>query len=402
MIQKRTNSFIVPILTLGVFGIINTEMGVVGMIPTIAETFGVSVPEAGWTVTIFAIIIALCGPVTPMLFSRFNRKAVMVLALGVFVATTAASAFVENFSALLVLRAIPAFLHPVYVSMAFTVAAASVPKNEGPKAVARIFIGVSAGMVLGVPAASFIASEFSYSAAMAFFSAVNALVLLLTLIFVPSLPVKNALTYGEQLRVLKRPSLWIAVAAVVFTNGTTFGFFSYLADFLKTVTGLDYAMVSVVLFIYGATNILGNMLAGKLLAQSPLPTIRWTPAALALSLGLLWLFGGNSFGMTAAVAVFGILTGLSSNNSQYLISDASRDAPEFGNGLFLSCANSGTAAGTAFCGLFIDRFGTEAAIAGALLFLAAAGAAVLAATARGRCAREHNAASCEHQGAAAS
>ena len=205
MIQKRTNSFIVPILTLGVFGIINTEMGVVGMIPTIAETFGVSVPEAGWTVTIFAIIIALCGPVTPMLFSRFNRKAVMLLALGVFVATTAASAFVENFSALLILRAIPAFLHPVYVSMAFTVAAASVPKNEGPKAVARIFIGVSAGMVLGVPAASFIASEFSYSAAMAFFSAVNALVLLLTLIFVPSLPVKNALTYGEQLRVLKRP-----------------------------------------------------------------------------------------------------------------------------------------------------------------------------------------------------
>ena len=72
MIQKRTNSFIVPILTLGVFGIINTEMGVVGMIPTIAETFGVSVPEAGWTVTIFAISIALCAPATPMLFSRSN------------------------------------------------------------------------------------------------------------------------------------------------------------------------------------------------------------------------------------------------------------------------------------------------------------------------------------------
>ena len=142
--------------------------------------------------------------------------------------------------------------------------------------------------------------------------------------------------------------------------------------------------ITVPLIAFALPLILGNMLAGKLLAQSPLPTIRWTPAALALSFGLLWLFGGNSFGMTAAVSVFGILTGLSSNNSQYLISDASRDAPEFGNGLFLSCANSGTAAGTAFCGLFIDRFGTEAAIAGALLFLAAAGAAVLAASARGR------------------
>ena len=38
---------LVAILTFGVFGIINTEMGVVGIIPQIAETFGVTVPPAG-------------------------------------------------------------------------------------------------------------------------------------------------------------------------------------------------------------------------------------------------------------------------------------------------------------------------------------------------------------------
>ena len=36
----------VLILTLGVFGIINTEMGVVGIIPQIADTFGVTVFSA--------------------------------------------------------------------------------------------------------------------------------------------------------------------------------------------------------------------------------------------------------------------------------------------------------------------------------------------------------------------
>ena len=36
------------ILTVGVFGIINTEMGVVGILPLIATTFNVSVPQAGW------------------------------------------------------------------------------------------------------------------------------------------------------------------------------------------------------------------------------------------------------------------------------------------------------------------------------------------------------------------
>lgn len=77
-----------------------------------------------------------------------------------------------NFTVLLISRALPAFLHPVYVSMAFTVAAASVSKEKAPKAVAKVFIGVSAGMVLGVPVTSYIASEVSYSMSMLFFTVV--------------------------------------------------------------------------------------------------------------------------------------------------------------------------------------------------------------------------------------
>ena len=384
--MQHAQRFLVPILTLGVFGILNTEMGVVGMIPIIAETFGVSVSDAGWTVTVFAVVVALCGPVTPMLFSRFERRRVMVLALSVFIASCLGSMWTDDYRVLLVLRALPALLHPVYVSMAFTVAAASVPKHEGPKAVARVFIGVSAGMVLGVPAASFIAGEFSYAAAMGFFAAVNALVLVLTLVFVPSLPAAGALAYGEQLRVLKRPNLGLAAAAVILTNGSTFGFFSYLSDYLKTVTGLDYALVSLVLFVYGAANIVGNVLAGKLLAEHPVKTLRRTPAALAATFIFLAFCGASAAAAVLAVALFGVLTGLSSNNSQYLISEASSDAPEFGNGLFLSCANTGTAAATAFCGLFIDAWGTRASVAGALIVLAASSAAVALCTraSRGR------------------
>jgi len=64
---------LVAILTFGVFGIINTEMGVVGIIPQIAETFGVTVPQAGWTVGVFALIVAVSAPVMPLLFSGTDR-----------------------------------------------------------------------------------------------------------------------------------------------------------------------------------------------------------------------------------------------------------------------------------------------------------------------------------------
>ena len=369
---------LVLILTFGVFGILNTEMGVIGMLPLIADTFQVSVPEAGWTVTIFALVIAVCGPITPMLFSRFDRKTVMLSALGVFIISNVVSMFTESFAVLLVSRAVPAIFHPVYVSMAFTVAATSVAKEDAPKAVAKVFIGVSAGMVLGVPAASFIASETSYAMAMFFFAAVNGMVFLATIVCIPSIPVTGRLSYGEQLRVLKKPALWYAVSAVVFTNGAVFGFFSYL-------TQLPFTIISIVLFIYGAANIVGNVLAGKLLAVDAHRTIRLTPFALAFVLASLFLLGDSFTPMLGIVLLFGILTGLSSNNSQYMIANAALEAPEFANGLFLTSANSGTAIGTALCGLFISEMGIHYSVFGALICLAAATVAIFWATRLYRC-----------------
>ena len=364
------SNLLVFILTLGVFGILNTEMGVIGMLPLIADTFQVSVPQAGWVVTIFALVVALSGPIMPVLFSKFDRKTVMLLALGIFIVTSLVAAFTENFAVLLLTRAIPAFFHPVYVSMAFTVAAASVSAQDAPKAVARVFIGVSAGMVLGVPAASFIASEASYSMTMLFFAAVNVVVFVATLFCVPSMPVTGRLTYGEQLQVLKKPVLWYAVAAVIFNNGAVFGFFSYLADFLKVVTVIPFTTISIVLFVFG------NVLAGKLLAHNAPVTIKGTPFAIAVVFTLLFALGDQFGAVLGIVLLFGTLTGLSNNNSQYMIVRSAAEVPEFANGLFLSSANTGTAVGTALCGLFIAEMGTRYAVGGAMLCLAAATIAI--------------------------
>lgn len=43
----KNNKLIILILTIGVFGILNTEMGFIGLIPQIAERFGVSTSTAG-------------------------------------------------------------------------------------------------------------------------------------------------------------------------------------------------------------------------------------------------------------------------------------------------------------------------------------------------------------------
>ena len=192
---SKHRNLLVFILTVGVFGIINTEMGVVGILPLIAETFGVTVPTAGWVVSAFALVVAISGPIMPLLFSGINRKKVMLIALGIFVLSNIVSILTTNFTVILIARIIPAIFHPIYVSMAFSVAATSVSKEQAPKAVSRIFIGVSVGMVLGIPVTSLIASETSFSIAMLFFAIVNALVFIATIFLIPSIPVKERLSY---------------------------------------------------------------------------------------------------------------------------------------------------------------------------------------------------------------
>lgn len=370
-LKPGSGALLVFILTAGVFGIINTEMGVIGILPLIAEHFHVTVPEAGWTVSIFALVVAISAPITPLLFSGINRKKVMLLALGVFTLSNIISMLTSNFTILLIARALPAFLHPVYVSMAFTVAAASVSKEKAPKAVAKVFIGVSAGMVLGVPVTSYIASEVSFTMGMMFFTVVNALVFMATLLFVPSMPVKEKLSYGAQLNVLKKKIIWYSIMAVTLINGALFGFFSYMSDYLRTVTEVSYSVISILLMIYGLANITGNVIAGKQLATNPIRSMIFIPFALFTFYICIFILGEWLTAMTVIILILGILAGYGQNTMQYMITEAAPEAPDFANGLFLLSANLGTTVGAAACGAFITFFDTRYSVIGSLLFLAA-------------------------------
>ena len=186
------NKSLIFILTIGVFSIINTEMGVVGILPLVSENYGVTVSAAGLLVSMFALVVAVSGPTMPLLFSGINRKKAMILVLSVFTLCNAVSAFAANFPVVLAARVIPAFFQPVYVSMAMSVAGASVPEKEASKAVSKVMMGVSAGMVLGVPIVSYISNMTSLRVGTLFFAGVNAAALIATIFAVPDLPVKES------------------------------------------------------------------------------------------------------------------------------------------------------------------------------------------------------------------
>ena len=299
------------ILTIGVFSIINTEMGVVGILPLVSENYGVTVSTAGLLVSMFALVVAVSGPTMPLFFSGINRKKAMLLVLSVFTVCNVISAFATNFPLVLITRVIPAFFQPVYVSMAMSVAGSSVPEKDAPKAVSKVMMGVSAGMVLGVPIVSYISSMTSLRVGMLFFAAVNAAALIATIFVVPDLPVKEKLSYGSQLSVLKEGRTWLSILGVMFLNGSVFGVYSYLSEYMETVTQLSAGLISILLLVYGLSNIIGNLIAGRMLSSRPLGFVVTFPFLLAAVYAVLFFLGYFTVPMAILTFVWGVLAGVS-------------------------------------------------------------------------------------------
>lgn len=346
------------ILAIGVFSIINTEMGVIGILPLIASTYGVSISTAGLLVSLFALAVAISGPTLPLIFSGFNRKSVMVMVLSTFTLCNIVAAFATNFNVVMIARVLPAFMHPIYVSLAFSVAAGSVSPEQSTKAVSKILIGVSAGMVLGVPIVSYLAAISSLQIAMLSFALVNALALVATIVFIPSMPVQQRLSYSSQLGVLKQADVLWAITAVTLLNGAVFGVFSYMAEYLSSITRLSAALISLMLLIYGLANILGNIIAGRLLAQKPLSLVVSFPILLLAVYLLLFFVGKFTLPAACIILIWGVLGGAGANINQYWITKAAPQVPDFANGMFLVAANVGTTIGAAVCGLCIAILGT--------------------------------------------
>ena len=73
----------------------------------------------------------------------------------------------------------------------------------------------------------------------------------------------------------------------------------------------------------------------------------------------MFVFGSQLIPMFILTLIWGIVAGISSNTTQYIITSATPDAPDLSNGIFLSAVNLGTTVGTFIGGVFISTLGSN-------------------------------------------
>lgn len=351
--MNSKNNFIILILAFGTFGILTTEMGFVGILPLLATQFNISVTDAGMFVSLFALGVAIAGPIMPLIFSKFNYKKSLLLVLAIFIVSNILFIFVQDFNIALILRIIPAFFHPIFCSLSLTLAAELVEPKDSLKAVSKVIMGVSAGMILGVPITNFLATNISLSMSMAFMAIVNIISFIALLVLMPSISPKKEISYGNQLKVLKKPVFLLSILGVILLTAGLYSVYSFISVYMGSVNQITGILLTLILFLYGLASIGGNYLGGNLLSKIPIKTVTIFPFVLAIVYVLIFGFSGNILIILTLTLVWGVIAGIGNNIQQYWISSAAPEAPEFANGIFLSSGNIGVTAGTTLSGLVI-------------------------------------------------
>ena len=356
-------------IILGLFGLYTLELGVVGILPMIVARFGVSVAQAGMLMGVFALIVAVSGPVLVLVSSRYDRKAILTGALFGFSLCSLLSAYAPNFPTLMALRVLPAMLHPVFFSAAFAAAVSLYPRERAAHATTTAFIGTTLGLVFGVPLTTFIAAHFSYEGAFLFCAIATGVAGLGLLFQLPRQDRAGPLGFGRQLAVFRKPSVWLSIAAIILVFTAKFSVYSYAAEYLRSETGMSGETISMMLVLFGIGGVTGNLVAGRLLSRNLVLTILFHPVVLGVAYLILYGLGHASVAtMTVVTLAWGAVHTSGMVITQSWMSAAAPEAPEFATSLYVSAANAGIALGAWVGGLFIDAIGMSGTIWCGLIF----------------------------------
>lgn len=342
---------------LGVIGIISTEFGVIGILPQIAEYYNINIGTAGYLLSAFALTIAVTGPFMVLFASKFDKKKIMMYALGLFLISNFLSSFSPPFWLLMILRILPTILHPAFFSMAIAAATKDTSQETQMRLTSIIIGGIALAQVTLIPFTTFIASIYTWQLSYVIQGVVIFLTLLVIYRYLPSMPNKEVKSFKNQLSILLRPTFIAGTALNLFLITAWFCSYSYFADYLSKAKGLSAQEISYMLLLFGVMGVISNFIAGRLLGKYMI----WTTLFFIIGTFLLpFAFNyidGSKSSIALAVGFWGIMYGPCFLIGVGYMVSAAPDAKEFANSLQTSFGNLGVSLGTGTGGWFINNYG---------------------------------------------
>ncbi|MFD2795111.1 Cmx/CmrA family chloramphenicol efflux MFS transporter [Promicromonospora vindobonensis] len=291
------------VLAVAVFAQGTSEFVLAGLVPGIVTDLGITLAQAGYLTSGFAVGMVVGAPLTAALGRRLPPRWTLSACLLVFVAAHLVGALTDQYAVLLGTRFLAAVANAGFLAVALSTVTTIVPAGRQGRALAAILSGTTLALVAGVPAGALLGELWGWRSALWAIAGVSALALVAVVVLTPARPSPAEPHARVDLRAeigtLRSPDLLRHLTLGVVVNGATFCAFTYLAPLVTDGAGLDSALVPVVLALFGLGAFAGLSVAGRLAdahghlvvgVATPALVVAWTLwAALADSAPAAWV-----------------------------------------------------------------------------------------------------------------
>lgn len=343
-------------LAFGTLALGMSEFVMMGILPDIARSLGVTIPEAGHLISAYALGVCFGAPLTVLVArTRPLRQILLALTALIAVGNLCASA-APSYGALLAMRFVSGLPHGAFFGVGSIVAERVADAGRRTEAVSIMIVGMTVANLFGVPLGTYISNVLSWRATFAIVALWGVVALLLVRFWVPRLAPLPDTGLRGQFRFLRSLAPWLVLLSVMAGNGGIFCWYSYVGPLMTRTSGFSDDSLTLIVMLAGFGMFVGNILGGHFSDRfTPERVVRFTLTAAFCT--LLGIFFGARIPLLS-LALMTLCTACLfcvSSPQQLLILENSRGGEMLGAALVQVAFNLGNALGAYCGGLPIER-----------------------------------------------
>ncbi|MFG1626113.1 MFS transporter [Kribbella sp. NPDC049227] len=365
-VSPRRANLVLATLFSGMFVLGSAELLVVGVLNLIAADLQVSIPAAGRLVTVYALGLAIGGPILTLLTIRLNRRTVLVGALVLCIVGNLIGVLTSSYGLFLAARIIVGALQGLFIAAAFVAGISVVPPERMGRAISIVVSGVAVSAALGVPLGTLVGQTLGWRGAFTAVVVVTVIALIATLTLVPSVPSTGA-GAGSQAKYAFAPRVLALLVLNFLAFATLYAALTYIVPFLESVTGISGALISVFLLAYGVATAVGSFGGGRFADKNAARTLIVGTIGVAVSLMALYLVGAIAVLVALVLVAWGLFSFGMVPSLQYRVISLAGPGGALAQSLPASAANVGIAFGSFAGGLAIGNFSASSVVVTGLI-----------------------------------
>lgn len=257
MIDKR----ILP-LAIGGLGIGTTEFSIMGLLPDIAKSLHVSIPDAGHFISAYALGVVIGAPLIVAFSSKYPPKKVLIWLMVLFSVFNALAAVAPNYLLMIVIRFLSGLPHGAFFGVSTVVAARLAGEGKKAQFISMVFSGLTFANLVMVPASTYIGHEWHWRWVFVLIGIIGLLTILLLHYLLPAVAVQDNSEGSSKIAFLSKGESWYPLLITGIGFGGLFAFLSYIAPLATQVSHMPVDKVSYVMILVGFGMVVGNLIGG--------------------------------------------------------------------------------------------------------------------------------------------